>query len=134
MFRFFHLSDDNFHSLLSWLDVVCMCKLDIAMGNTHERSLWLTSLHTMDSKAVDKYEHTHDSIRRLIRRGARDTRIRIRGTQLELDRITDQTFVGICDSFASNVYTDDRNDNWHNSGLVTLKSHSTLRNRFKNHN
>ena len=30
----------------------------------------------------------------------------------------------------SNVYTDDRNDNMHNSGVVTLKNHSTVRNAF----
>ena len=78
-----HSSDDNFHYLLSWLDVVCICKLDIAIGNAHERSLWLNSLHTMDSKAVDEYGHTPDSIRWLIRRGARTTRIRITRTRLE---------------------------------------------------
>ena len=118
--------------MLSWLDLVCLCKLDIAIGNADERLLWLHSLHTMDSEAVDEYEHSHSSIRWLIRRGARATIIRIRGTELERNRFTDQTFVGICDSFTSDVYTDDRNDNMHNSVAVTLKSHSTLRNRFKN--
>ena len=132
MFRLFQLSDDNFHYLLSWLDVVCICKLDIAIGNAHERSLWLNSLHTMDSKAVDEYEHNHDSIRWLIRRGARATRIRIRRTIRELDRITDQTFGGMCDSFTSNADTDGRNDGLQNRGAVTLQSHSTVRERLRN--
>ena len=132
MFRLFQLSDDNFHYLLSWLDVVCICKLDIAIGNAHERSLWLNSLHTMDSKAVDEYEHNHDSIRWLIRRGARATRIRIRRTIRELDRITDQTFGGMCGSFTSNADTDGRNDSLQNRGAVTLQSHSAVRERLRN--
>ena len=132
MFRLIQLSDDNFHYLLSWLDVGCLCKLDIAMGNAYERSLWLNSLHTMDSKSLDEYEHTHDSIWWLMRRGARATQIRIRRTRLEHDRITDQTFIGICDSSTLNTDTDGRNDNMNNSGAVELQSHSTVRNRLKN--
>ena len=132
MIRLFELSDDNFHYLLSWLDVGCLCKLDTAMGNTSERSLWLNSLHTMDSKSLDEYEHTHDSIWWLMRRGARATQIRIRRTRLEHDRITDQTFIGICDSSTLNTDTDGRNDNMNNSGAVELQSHSTVRNRLRN--
>ena len=78
MSRLFQLGDDSFHYLLSWLDLICICELDIAIGNNDERLLWLHSLHTMDSGLVDEYGHTHLSIRWLITRGARATRIRIR--------------------------------------------------------
>ena len=64
------LSDDGFRYVLSWLDVGCICNLDVAIGNNDERLLWLHRLHTMDSKAVDEYEHGHSSLRWLISRGA----------------------------------------------------------------
>ena len=75
MSSIFALDDDGFRCVLSWLDVGCICKLDIAVCNKDERSLWLRSLHTMDSKAVDEYEHNHSSLRWLISRGARATKI-----------------------------------------------------------
>ena len=54
MSSLFDLSDDGFRHVLSWLDVGCICKLDIAIGNVDERLLWLHSLCTMDSKAIDE--------------------------------------------------------------------------------
>ena len=60
MSRLFQLGDDSFHYLLSWLDLVCICELDIAIGNNDERLLWLHRLHTMDSKAVDEYERSEE--------------------------------------------------------------------------
>ena len=95
MSSLFDLSDDGFRHVLSWLDVGCICKLDIAIGNVDERLLWLHSLQTMDSKAVDEHEHSHSSLRWLISRGAKATEIRTKRTDLVSDRITDQTFTGI---------------------------------------
>ena len=89
------MDDDGFRYLFSWLDVGCICKLDIAIGNADERSLWLHSLHMIGNKAIDDYNHSHASIRWLIRRGVRATRIHFRGPKLELDRITDETFAGV---------------------------------------
>ena len=81
MSRLFKLGDDDFRCLLSWLDIRSICCLDIAVGNKDERSIWLHSLHSIDSKAVDDYKHCHASIRWLILirwlvlRGARATSI-----------------------------------------------------------
>ena len=75
MSSLFDLDDDGFRHVLCWFDVGCICKLDIAIGNVDERSWWLHSLHTMDSKAVDEYEHNHSSLRWLISRGAGATKI-----------------------------------------------------------
>ena len=91
----FQLGDDSFRNLLSWLDIVSICYLDIAVGNVGERLLWLHSLQMMDSQAVDEYEHNHSSIRWLIMRGARSTRIRVGRTQMKSGRINDETFRGI---------------------------------------
>ena len=94
MSRLFQLGDDSFRNLLSWLDIGSICYLDIAVGNVGERLLWLHSLQMMDSQVVDEYEHNHSSIRWLIMRGARITRIRL--TQIEdIGRINDETFRGI---------------------------------------
>ena len=125
----FELGDDSFHSLLSWFDFGCLCKLDIAIGNAYERLLWLHSLHMMDSKAVDEYKHSHASIRWLIRRGARATSIRI--GRLERDRITDQTFAGVGSLFTSNADRDDRNPNFVNGSACTLEHHGTVRDRLR---
>ena len=132
MSRLFELGEDSFRHLLSWLDLVCLCKLDIAIGDADERLLWLHSLQTMDSEAVDVYEHSHSSITWLIKRGVRVTRIRIRGTELEHNRITDQTFAGVGNLFTSNADIDDRNSNSNNGVSGTLRNHSTVRYRLRN--
>ena len=89
MAQLFILDDDDFRCLLSWLDIDSICCLDIAVGNKNERSIWLRSLHSIDSKRIDEYNHCHNSIRWLITRGARATKIR------SDRRITDQTFAGV---------------------------------------
>ena len=96
MSRLFKLGDDAFVRFLSWLDVGSICSLDTAVGNKNERLMWLDSLHSMDSKAIDEYEHCHASIKWLITRGARATSIRARRSNLTSDRqITDMTFAGM---------------------------------------
>ena len=96
MSRLFKLGYDAFVSLLSWLDIGSICSLDTAVGNKDERLMWLHSLHLIDSKAIDEYEHCHRSIRWLIMRGARATSIRARRSDLTSDRqITDKTFAGM---------------------------------------
>ena len=71
MSRLFKLGDDAFVSLLSWLSVGSICSLDTAVGNVDERLMWLHSLNSIDSKAINEYEHYHASIRWLITRGLR---------------------------------------------------------------
>ena len=96
MSRLFELGDDAFVSLLSWFDIGSICNLDTAVGNKDERLMWLHSLHSIDSKAIDEYKHCRLSITWLIKRGARATRIRARRSGLTSDRqITDMTFVGL---------------------------------------
>ena len=92
----FKLGDDAFVNLLNWLDVGSICSLDTAVGNKDERLMWLHSLHSMDSKAIDEHEHCHSSVMWLIKRGARATSIRARRSNLTSDRqITDMTFAGV---------------------------------------
>ena len=130
----FELGEDSFRHLLSWLDLVCLCKLDIAIGDADERLLWLHSLQTMESEAVDVYEHSHSSITWLIKRGVRATRIRIRGTRLERSRITDQitdhTFAGVGNLFTSNADIDDMKSSSNNGGIRTLNNHGPVRYRL----
>ena len=96
MSRLFLLDHDGFHRVLSWLDFGSICHLDIAVGSTVERLLWLRSLNSTAIKAFDEYEHCHSSIRWLIRRGARATRIQARKSdRTSNNRITDQTFAGL---------------------------------------
>ena len=83
------MDNDVFRYLYSWLDVGCICKLDIAMGNADERCMWLHSLQTMESILFDEHFHSHSSIRWLIIRDARATRVRVSGTTLVISPITD---------------------------------------------
>ena len=122
MSRLFHLGDDTFIYLLSWFDFGCLGKLDTAIGNADERLMWLHSLHMMDSKAFDDYEHSHSSIRWLIRRGARATSIRFRGDNLEHDRITDQTFAGVSILSTKSADTNCSDDNAVAEGCPHLTS------------
>ena len=104
MSRLFYLGDDNFCRLLSWLDISSICSLDIAVGNEDERSMWLHSLHSIDSESVDEYEHCHASVRWLIMRGARATSISARRSDRTLDnQITDETFAGVGVLFTENM-------------------------------
>ena len=96
MSRLFKLGEDAFGSLLSWLDIGSICSLDTAVGNKVERLMWLHSLYSIDSKAINDYEHCHLSIRWLITRGARATSIRARRSNRKSARkITDMTFAGV---------------------------------------
>ena len=134
MSRLFQLGDDSFHYLLSWLDLVCVSKLDTAIGNKDERSLWLYSLYTMDSKAVDEYGHSHSSIRWLIRRGARATRIRIRHRNIEWNRITDETFAGVGILSSQGTHTDYIDCTLNTGCANTSMSRITKSHRSENHN
>ena len=96
MSRLFKLDDDALRSLLSWFDVGSICSLDTAVGNKDERLRWLHSLHSIDSKAINEYEHCHLSMTWLIMKGARATSIRASRSNLTSDRqITDITFAGV---------------------------------------
>ena len=118
MSSLFGLDDDGFRYVLSWLNIGCICMLDIAIGNVDERLLWLHSLHTMDSKAFDEYKHSHSSLRWLISRGARATDIRTKGDKFSSkDRITDQTFTGIGLSCVQNVDTGGADSIQYNSAV-----------------
>ena len=137
MSLFLQLGDDSFHHLLSWLDLICICKLDTAIGNENERLLWLHTLHTMDSVAVDECDHSHSSVRWLITRGARATRIRIKQRSLECNGITDETFAGVCILSSQGTHTDDSdftlntdraNTSWGSWGPITESYRSENRN------
>ena len=95
MSRLFKFDDDAFVSLLGWLDIGSICSLDTAVGNVDERLMWLHSLHVIDSKAIDKYNHCHLSIMWLIKRGARATSIRALRLNTSDRQITDMTFAGV---------------------------------------
>ena len=125
------MDDDGFRYLFSWLDVGCICKLDIAIGSADERSLWLHNLHMIGNKAVDDYNHSHESIRWLIRRGVRATRILIGGPKLARHRITDETFagIGILSTRDSHINNSNNISNIHGSNIV--RSDSTGRDRLR---
>ena len=59
------------------------------------------------------------------------TRIRIRGTKLERDRITDQTFAGVGILFPSYAERYDKNCNLNNGGAGTLRNRSTVIDRLR---
>ena len=104
MSRLFQLGDDAFVSLLSWLDIGSICSLDTAVGNKDERLMWLHSLHSIDSKAIDEYKHYHSSTLWLIMRGARATSIRARISGCKSNhQITDKTFAGVGIACTQNV-------------------------------
>lgn len=96
----FRLGDDGLRYLISWLDFASIGYLDIAVGNVAERLLWLHSLLTIDTKAIDEYRHSHASIRWMIMRGTRTTIIRVKDRSDTVigrqgDDITDETFADL---------------------------------------
>ena len=114
MSRLFQLGDDAFRWLLDWLDYVSIVCLDTAVGNATERSLWLHSLPTIDSKAIDEYQHCHSSIRWIIIRALKVTIIRARKLHYASNQqIDDETFAGMGIHCTQNV-------DYFNGGFLSL--------------
>ena len=114
MSRLFQLGDDAFRWLLDWLDYVSIVCLDTAVGNATERLLWLHSLPTIDSKAIDEYQHCHSSIRWIIKRALKVTNIRARKLACTSNQhIDDETFAGMGIHCTQNV-------DYFNGGFLSL--------------
>ena len=65
----FQLGDDALWSLLSWLDIKTICRLDIAIGNYTDRSLWFKLLNKINNVDIDNYRlHGNLSVKWMIKR------------------------------------------------------------------
>ena len=91
----FQLSEDEFHSILSWLDFGGICRLDVAIGNIAERLLWLKCLGNINNKAINEYQYCHSSIRWLVTRGTRTTSIQMEYFQHNRMKLNDETFLDL---------------------------------------
>lgn len=89
----FSVGGYSFKDISTWLDLCSVGNLDSAMANGQDRSAWLESLTAMDTKAADKLEHSHSSLRWLIERGVRSTRINIKVSATNV--IKEETFHGM---------------------------------------
>ena len=98
MLHIFQLGDGFLYSL-SWLDITSLCRLDIAVGNVSDRSMWRQCLYAIDINGINEIEHCHSSVRWLITRGVGTTRIRMRSPYIKNGKkvfgITDATLLGL---------------------------------------
>ena len=103
------LNDDLFMLLLSeWIDFRSIGTLDVAITNRRIRILWLQRLRSVTDENFENWVHSHSSMRWLITRGLRTSRIHIideseedveNDEEEEVDEksesITDLTFEGL---------------------------------------
>ena len=88
----FQFGDDYFQLFCSWLSIKSISDLDVAISNGDDRPVWLKYLGIIDADSINEYsQHCHDSIRWLITRGIRTTRI---NWSPRMGTINDTTFIG----------------------------------------
>ena len=108
---FFTASTDSMVSILSYLTMVNMCRLDIAATNTASRIMWLSVLRGMNHRAIDNHKHSHESIRWFVERGINPQYLEISDSMLErsdsvgsiASRINGSTFLGLNMSLLRNI-------------------------------
>ena len=71
----FRASYDSIISILSYLSMGKLCRLDIAVTNTALRVIWLGILRGKNHCTINYHKHNHESIRWLIARGISPERL-----------------------------------------------------------
>ena len=65
----FRASSDSITSILSYLSMENIRRLDIAVTNTAVRVIWLIILRVTNHRAISNHRHSNESIRWLVERG-----------------------------------------------------------------
>ena len=91
----FKVCHDSMKSILSYLGIGSICRIDISVSNTTDRIVWLAILSANDLATFNQYEHCEDSIRWLEKRGIRLQRLKIKDRKWETDRINGSTLLGL---------------------------------------
>ena len=67
----FRASNDCLISILSYLGMKDVCRLDIAVTNSAARIIWMSSLQVTNQRTMNECTHNSGSIRWLVTRGVR---------------------------------------------------------------
>ena len=59
----FKTSTDSMMSILSYLNIKSICRIDMAVTNTAGRMAWLISLRMTSHRSISEHKHGHESIR-----------------------------------------------------------------------
>ena len=80
----FKVCHDSMKSILSYLGIGSICRIDISVSNTTDRIVWLAILSANNLATFNEYEHCEDSIRWLEKRGIRLQRLKIKDRKWEI--------------------------------------------------
>ena len=64
----FRASTDSMISILSYLSMANICRLDTAVTNRAIRVIWLSVLRGSSHRTINNHKHSHESIRWLVER------------------------------------------------------------------
>ena len=99
--KIFRVSDDWIPLFITWLDVISICLLDIAVCSHNDRQLWLNSLAIVDAVAIYEHRHDHSSLRWMISRRIRMKKITICASKV--DEIIGDTFLGLVPTWITHI-------------------------------
>ena len=96
----FIATTDSMISILSYLSMGNICRLDTAVTNTPLRVIWLSILRGKNHRTIDNHPHNHESIRWFVERGIRPEYLK---TGHDTWRINVGTLLGMDMSILRNI-------------------------------
>ena len=99
----FRTSYDSIISILSYLSMGNLCRLDIAVTNTASRVIWLGILRGKNHCTINYHKHNHESIRWLIARGISPERLEANDNIGTACKINGRTLLGLDISSLRNI-------------------------------
>ena len=99
----FRASADSIISILSYLSMENICRLDTAVTNTAARAIWLSILRDTSHRAIRTHKHSHESIRWLVERSIRPEYLETSDKKCFGDRVNGMTLLGLDTSSLRNI-------------------------------
>ena len=91
----FRASTDSIISILSYLSMVNICRLDNAVTNRAIRVIWLSVLRSSNHRTINNHTHSHESIRWLVERGISPEYLETSERELIANRINGVSLLGL---------------------------------------
>ena len=91
----FKTTTDSITSILSYMSMVNICRLDTAVTNTASRAIWLSILRGTSHHSINNHKHSHGSIRWLVERDISPEYLETNGKECIACKINGDALLGL---------------------------------------